>query len=116
MKKSLGMKGELIAIQELEKRGYKILARNFSCKIGEIDIIAKENETLVFIEVRSRNKDDFGLPQETINYKKQSKVRKVAEYFLVKNNLQNVECRFDAVGIVWNTEKKIKVMLNKDAF
>ena len=116
MRKNLGLKGEILAGKELEKRGYMILERNFTCKIGEIDIIAKNNNTLVFIEVRSRTKSDFGLPEESVNYKKQVKIREVAQYYLSKNNLHDVNCRFDVVGIVWESNKKIKMNLIKNAF
>lgn len=116
MKKSLGSKGELLASRELEKRGYIVLERNFTCKIGEVDIIAKNNNTLVFIEVRSRTRSNFGYPEETVNYKKQVKLRQVAQYYLNKNHLHHVGCRFDVVGIVWESDKRIKMKLIKNAF
>ncbi|NLT95106.1 MAG: YraN family protein [Clostridia bacterium] len=90
MSKGLGQKGEDLAVKELVSRGYKILERNFRCKIGEIDIIAQEKDTLVFIEVRSKSGSEYGLPQETVMSKKKKTIRKVAEFYLMKNKLQDV--------------------------
>lgn len=117
MKRSLGIKGEELAQEVLKKLGYKFIIRNFTCSMGEIDLIAWDKRTLVFIEVRSRKETKFGMPSETVNYNKQKKIRKVAQYFLVTNKLQDVYCRFDVVGIVWGQEgEKPKIEVLKDAF
>lgn len=117
MKRSLGTKGEKLAQEKLKKLGYIIVAKNYTCPLGEIDLIAWDNKNLVFIEVRSRKGIKYGLPSETVNYHKQRKIRQVAQYFLVVNRLTDVFCRFDVVGIVWGEEgEKPQIEVLKDAF
>lgn len=117
MRRILGTKGEKLAWETLKKIGYKIVAKNYTCVLGEIDLIAWDNKTLVFIEVRSRKEIKYGMPAETVNHNKQRKIRKVAEYFLVVNRLADVYCRFDVVGIVWGEKgKKPQIEIFKDAF
>lgn len=116
MNEGLGQKGEELAKEKLVKMGYKILDRNFRCKIGEIDIIAKDKNTLVFVEVRSKSSNEFGVPQETVNIKKQKRIRRVAEFYLIKNKLEDICCRFDIVAIIWQKNKKPKIEVIKDAF
>jgi len=70
-KKELGKKGEEVAIRFLKKSGYRILSRNYVCKLGEIDVIAKEKDTLVFVEVKTRTSTTFGPPQLAVNPTKQ---------------------------------------------
>ncbi|MFZ5943742.1 MAG: YraN family protein [Bacillota bacterium] len=115
MTKELGLYGEDLALSELKKKGYLILDRNFKCKIGEIDIIARDKNHLVFIEVRSKTDASSGLPQETVNNTKKRKIRRVAEYYLLKNNLLEEYCRFDVVGIVW-TGINPEICIIQDAF
>lgn len=116
MTKDLGSKGEKLALEKIISQGYKVIDKNFTCKIGEIDIIAKDKDILVFIEVRSKSKRSSGLPQETVNKKKQQKIRRVAEYYLLKNNLWELICRFDVVGIVWQSTGEPQVEIIQDAF
>lgn len=114
----LGRKAEDAAADYLEQQGYRLRKRNFRCFVGEIDIIAEDGETLVFVEVRSRSGADFGWHQETVNWVKQRKVRKVAEYYLQCNKeLQQRECRFDVIGVLFEQQDTIKtVELFKNAF
>lgn len=114
--KDLGQHGEELALKKLIGLGYKVLDKNFTCKIGEIDLIAKDKDALVFIEVRSKSNKEYGVPQETVNHKKQQKIRRVAEYYLIKNNLQDVYCRFDVIGILWQKNMEPYVEIIKDAF
>lgn len=114
--RNLGQLGEKIALETLVSGGYKVLERNFRCKIGEIDIIAKDQDALVFIEVRSKSDSVHGVPQETVNRKKQQKIRRTAEYYLLKNRLQDIYCRFDVVGILWQGNKEPHIEIIKDAF
>jgi putative endonuclease len=117
MKKALGQKGEALAMEILKQSGYKIIEKNFICKIGEIDIIALDKETLAFIEVRSRKETTYGIPLETVTYPKQRKIRQVAQYYLVKNKLEDNYCRFDVVSIIWgNTYQQPQVEIIRDAF
>ena len=117
MKRSLGTKGEELAQKTLKKLGYKIICKNYTCSLGEIDLVAWDNKTLVFIEVRSRKEIKYGMPSETVNYHKQRKIRQVAQYFLVVNKFRDIYCRFDVVSIVWGGEgEKPQIEVIKDAF
>jgi len=113
---NLGVLGEKLTARELKKLGYNIIAANYKCPIGEIDLIAKDKDTLVFVEVRTRSSSKFGLPQETVNYRKQKKIRRVAEYYLVEHNIAALNCRFDVVGIVWQKGEEPQIEVIKDAF
>ena len=80
--KILGFAGETLVAKHLEKNGYKIIAKNYTNSIGEIDIIAKQNNTLVFVEVKTRSSVKFGAPQEAVTPAKQNKIRNVALAYL----------------------------------
>jgi|YNPMSStandDraft_2_1061718.scaffolds.fasta_scaffold00005_41 putative endonuclease len=114
-KKSLnGKKGELEAAEYLiANHKYKILERNFRRGKEEIDIIAEDNGTIVFIEVKTRKDAKYEYPASSISQKKIEKIKRVAEFFLYQNGIYNVECRFDAVLILKNENK---ITLIKDAF
>jgi putative endonuclease len=99
-KKDMGYLGEQVATEYLEKNNYKILDRNFYCRQGEIDIIAKDKKEIVFIEVKTRTNYNFGKPSEAINNIKQKHLYKTARYFLYKNNLLNCLIRFDAIEVL----------------
>lgn len=110
-KKFLGRLGEKKAEEYLRKRGYKILALNFKTHIGEIDIVAKYDGVIVFVEVKTRKNDAYGSPAEAVNRQKQQKYFKVATEYLKKNKLVDAECRFDVIEV---EEDKINHI--KDAF
>lgn len=95
----LGNKGETVAVHFLKKKGYQILERNFRLERGEIDIIAKDGDTLVFVEVKTGISGKFGEPEERVDQKKQMQVGKVAMEYLQSKNLENVDCRFDVVAV-----------------
>lgn len=92
--------GETLATEYLEKEGYIILARNFNCFYGEIDIIAVQKSELVFIEVKTRYQNDFGSPIEAINHWKSSHLYNTASYFVHKQNCANSNIRFDAIEVL----------------
>ena len=98
-KKFLGRAGEVKAAEFLRKKGYKILDKNYKTHIGEIDLIAKDGDTLVFIEVKTRMDDAFGAPSEAVTLKKQEKYVLVATEYLVRNHLNDTPCRFDVIEI-----------------
>lgn len=111
--KSLGQIGEDIASVYLKSRGYEILERNFRSLIGEIDIIAKDGENLIFIEVKTKSNKDFGLPQEMVTAKKQNKLIKVADSYLKEKNLEDIPWRIDVVAIIKNKNgNQIKLIKN----
>lgn len=95
-----GKKQEAIAQNFLKKKGYKILESNFSTKIGEIDIVAKDKNVIVFVEVKYRTTDGFGLPREAVNSYKQNKIKKVATLYLKINKLEEKDIRFDVIDIL----------------
>jgi len=98
----LGKAGENHAWELLQRRGDKLLCRNFSCPQGELDIVTWDKQTLVFTEVRARTRSGFGSPAETISAGKQQRLRRAANWFLAKHckSAQPPSCRFDVVWIV----------------
>lgn len=103
-KRQTGAAYELKAEEYLLGNGYKILERNFRNRSGEIDLIAKKEGYICFIEVKYRTTSDFGSPLEAIDVRKQNQIRKVAMYYLMKNKLSEwTPCRFDV--IVFEGEK-----------
>lgn len=97
---SLGQEGEGLAVRHLEAKGYRIIERNFKNKIGEIDIVAKDKETLCFIEVKTRQSLSCGMPYESVHYYKQRKMSKLAQSYLIyKYKTCDILARFDIVSI-----------------
>ena len=114
-KKALGKKGEEKALRFLKKKGYRIIEKNYVCKLGEMDIIAKEKDTLVFVEVKTRTTTEFGPPQLAVNSSKQRQLSKVALNYLKEKQLEEVKARFDVVAILLG-QKGEQIELIKDAF
>lgn len=106
----LGRIAEEAAAEYLIQQGYTIIERNCRFANGEIDIIAEHLSDLVFVEVRSRQGIEYGLPQETVNYKKQQKLRKLANQYLVFKKTWQRACRFDVVGIIFGKEGRIETI------
>lgn len=97
---------EGIAASFLEKQGYQLIEKNFRCRFGEIDLIAKEDDYLVFIEVKYRSNLQTGLPEEAVSLKKQKVISKVADYYIVKRQIGlELPIRFDVVSILGNEVK-----------
>lgn len=99
-KRTTGAAYEKIAAAHLISKGYEILELNFRCRSGEIDIIARDGEYLVFVEVKYRTSLKKGTPLEAVSIQKQRKISKCAMYYLMKNGLADVPVRFDVVGIL----------------
>lgn len=112
---SFGKRGEDKATDFLEEKGYKILCRNFKTKIGEIDIIALDNETLCFIEVKARRSLRFGLPQEAVSTRKQRQISKAALAFLKEKKFLDKKARFDVLSIFYSSSEP-NIELTKNAF
>lgn len=106
-----GQRGEERAVEYLRARGYVVIERNFRCRVGEIDIVARDGDALVFVEVRTRADDRFGTALETVTPAKQRRVARVAEVYLTMRRLHAAVCRFDVVGI---TGERIELV--RDAF
>lgn len=92
--------GEKLAQEYVNRLGYTIIATNFKTKFGEVDIIAKDKEVVVFIEVKYRYSLKYGRPSEAVTPFKQNKIRSVAEFYIQKYNLYNSYIRFDVLEIV----------------
>ncbi|MBI4546701.1 MAG: YraN family protein [Ignavibacteriae bacterium] len=106
-KRTQGTLGEDLAIDYLEKKGYRILERNFRYEHGEIDIIAEDNSVLVFVEVKARRSKLFGEPEEAVTPRKRNQLRKTADGYLFMNNIDDRECRFDVIAIEYEKNRPI---------
>ncbi|MHC1743751.1 MAG: YraN family protein [Syntrophobacteraceae bacterium] len=100
-----GRKGEDIAAAFLKEQGLELLEQNVRCAIGEIDLVAKDGRTLVFVEVRSRSGSRFGLPQESISPAKQRRLTQLAKWYLQRHRLEDRPARFDVIAIRWVLEE-----------
>lgn len=96
--------GERLAAQYLEERGYQILEHNYRLRTGEIDLIAKEGERIVFVEVKTRRTLKFGVPQAAVTLTKQKQISKLALSYLQTHDMLNVPCRFDVVAIILSSK------------
>ncbi len=103
----IGKFGEDEAVKYLKQKGYKILDRNFSCKQGEIDIIALDKEEIVFIEIKARMSLKYGSPAEAVTKYKLKHIYKTAEYYLYIRNLENKNCRIDVIEVYIKNKKII---------
>lgn len=114
----LGQEGEALAVSFLVQNGLKVLERNYRCRLGEIDIIAVDDDTLVFIEVKARKNFLFGLPEEAITMAKQTKLIKVANYYIKKESkrgLNNLNKRIDIIAVHKGDKKQPSVRWIKNA-
>lgn len=114
--KAVGDRGEQAARKFLRRRGYRIITTNYACRAGEIDIIARHGQTLVFVEVRSRSSTAYGTPAETVDAAKQRRIRRAAEQYLHSIGQPNTFCRFDVVSVLWQERGKPIIELYQDAF
>ncbi|HVJ50014.1 YraN family protein [Desulfitobacterium sp.] len=102
-RKQRGQEGEDLAAQIIQSNGLKILVRNFRCPVGEMDIIALEDEKLIFIEVRTRSTPKFGWGEESIQAKKRMRLQRIAEYFILSRKYKEwPPLRFDLIAIRWD--------------
>ena len=100
-KRQTGSRYEETAAAFLTSKGYRVLERNFRCRQGEIDLIARDGNDLVFVEVKFRRGKGQGLPEEAVDFRKQEKIRQAARYYLYRNGYEeDTACRFDVVGIL----------------
>lgn len=104
-KQIIGRYGEKETIKYLEKLGYTILAQNFITYYGEIDIVAKDNDEYVFIEVKTRTSKNFGTPRDAVNANKRKHIISSSKYFIYKYGLENKKIRFDIVEVYINKGK-----------
>lgn len=98
--KNKGDVGEILAAKFLHKKGFQLVEMNYKNKLGEIDIIAIDKGILVFIEVKSRTTLQFGRPYEAVDLRKQQKIRRIAELYLVTKHKYYSDCRFDIIEVL----------------
>jgi putative endonuclease len=113
----LGARGENLACQFLRKRGYKILYRNFKGRTGgEIDVVCRDRDTLVFVEVKTRTREDFGRPVETVNRKQRNRIAHGGLAWLRLLDDPDILFRFDVVEVVIGEGEEPRLELLKNAF
>jgi putative endonuclease len=96
---NLGQLGERLAAEKLQALGYDLVARNYRCAQGEVDVVARHNDVWVFVEVRTRRGGAFGSPEESITPRKRAHMRAAAQSYLAANNLTEVDWRLDVVAV-----------------
>lgn len=117
LRQLLGQRGERHAAKYLKQKGYKVVTANYRCKYGEIDIIAKDADILIFIEVKTRTNTNFGGPAAAVDYRKQQQISKVAHHYLVTyHHNDDVDVRFDVICILSPKDRTTKIEHIIDAF
>ena len=112
---ALGPRGENVAARYLRNLGYKIIVRNFRCELGEVDIVAKDGKTLVFVEVKTRAYDD-PTPEDQVNEIKRHQLTKAARLYLSRYGTPQPPARFDVVAIVWPQGREPQIRHTQHAF
>lgn len=116
LRQILGKKGEKQAARYLKKKGYKVVTANYRCKYGEIDLIARDADILIFVEVKTRTSSDFGVPAAAVDYRKQQQISKVAHHYLITHHNDDVDARFDVISILSPRGQKTEIEHISDAF
>jgi putative endonuclease len=106
-RRGVGARGEKLAADFLEKKGYIILQRNYRCREGEIDIIAQQGECLVFVEVRTRKSPGFGTPEESISFSKKEKLVSLTDIYLQNCESLPPSWRIDVVAVELNSRNTV---------
>jgi putative endonuclease len=109
----LGKKGENLALKTIRSMGYKDILQNYRCPLGEIDLIARDGDTLVFLEIKTRRTGSTGYAKEAVNARKRHQISKAALAYMKANNCGNIRARFDVVAIsLAGPSPKIEVIKN----
>lgn len=115
--KDIGNYGESLAESYLVSLGVLIIDKNFKCKQGEIDLICRDDNYITFIEVKTRYSSQFETPADSVTYKKQRKIFKTAQFYIMINMLQNMNFRFDVIEVILNTsDNRYDISIIKNAF
>ncbi|MBI1818364.1 MAG: YraN family protein [Deltaproteobacteria bacterium] len=101
----LGAEGERAAEKFLRRHRYRILQRNYRCAAGEVDIVALDGTTVVFVEVKTRTQEGFGSPLDAVDRRKQGQLARAARYYLSEHALHDRDARFDVVGVWWEGDR-----------
>ena len=115
-RQSLGEQGERLASRELRRRGYAILATRHRTRFGEIDIVAQDGDTLVFVEVKARRTRDFGGALAAVGWRKQRRIINMARSYLMGLTGPQPPVRFDVIGVTLATDERPTVEVVVDAF
>jgi len=107
-RRALGQLGEDLAVKHLRRLGYVILERNYRCPTGEIDIIARDQERLAFVEVRARRGTAYGTPEESVTPRKQVRLAAVARHYLQEKGFENVDWGIDVVAVEFTSRGVLK--------
>ncbi len=113
---TLGKSGEDLACAALRRQGYAILARRYRSRFGEIDIIARDGPTLVFVEVKCRSGSKYGSGAEAITPRKQQHILRVAQEYLLRHDAGDRPCRFDVVAVTFDGQARPRVEVIRSAF
>lgn len=114
----LGRRGEDLAVKELRRRGYRILDRRWRCRLGEIDVVARDGDTLVVVEVKARSGSEYGAPVDAVDREKRRKLLRLARTYLRARGLKEAEVtvRFDVVGVTARSGERPRVEIVRSAF
>jgi putative endonuclease len=109
----LGRLGEALALKKVKALGYKCIVRNYRCPLGEVDLIAKDGKTLVFVEIKTRKRKSLGYAKEAVTERKKRQLSKVALAYMKANDCSHMKSRFDVVAInIINGKSEIEVIRN----
>lgn len=106
----------MIAWQFLRRQGYELVEKNFRCRAGEIDVVARRDRRLVFIEVKTRSGTFFGTPEEAVGRQKQKKLIRLAEWYIKEKKLKEPAVSFDVVSVLYDGVSEPEIRLIRDAF
>ena len=112
---TFGKTGEDLACCELKRRGYAIIARRHRCRSGELDIVARDGPTLVFVEVKARESRAFGDAAEAVTWQKRQRIVRLASEYVMRHHLNDSPCRFDVVSIQFDDGRPV-IQVFQDAF
>ena len=112
----LGRRGEQLAAIFLKKQRHRVVARNYTCSVGEIDLITLDGDTVVFVEVKTRTSRELAAPQDAVNRRKQRKIIRVAQFFIQQTGSQERACRFDIIAVTINDDGQPEIEHFANAF
>ena len=113
---ALGRRGERAAARHLKRRRFRIIARNYRCPAGEVDLICTDRETIVFVEVKTRTSDDFQDPQDTVSVAQRRRLFQAARFFLMEAAAPHRPARFDVVTVIWAEHGAAHIEHFQDAY
>ncbi len=113
---TLGQRGETLGWKFLRDQGYEILEKNYRCPHGEIDVIARKNRKIIFIEIKTRSGTGFGLPEEAVDIRKQRKMTRLAQQYLKEKLVKEASAGFEVLSILWDGISEPEFRLIEEAF